>query len=148
LEQTFAYTHWISYNLAPASRNCFLTSMQGYLYYENMTEQFAASNSSIFSSWLSNLLGNSITLNSIYKKITDAKLANDTVATYYWYGRLFNILVIFSPLKEDTFEEPTVTTKGKKLLVDMLTQLSAQGTRALAAAKNSPKKSKPKTKVL
>ena len=99
--------------------------MQGYLYYENMTEQFAASNSSIFSSWLSNLLGNSITLNSIYKKITDAKAANDTVASYYWYGRLFNILVVFSPLKEDTFEEPTVPTKGKKLLVDMLTQLAA-----------------------
>lgn len=136
-QQTFAYTHWISYNLAPASRNCFLTGMQGYLYAENKTEQFAAGNSSFFSSWMSSVLGNSITLNSIYKKISDAKAANDTVATYYWYGRLANILVIFNPLKEDNFEEPAVNTKGKKLLADMLTQFTS-------AAKSQHKKSKPK----
>jgi hypothetical protein len=121
--------------------------MQGYLYYQNKTEQFAASNSSLFSSWLSNLLGNSITLNSIYKKIQDAKAANDTVATYYWYGRLTNILVIFSPLTEDNFEEQTVPTKSKKLLAEILSLLEAQGTSKLAAARQRPKKPKPKPKA-
>ena len=101
----------------------------------------------MFSSWLSNLLGNSITLNSIYKKIQDAKAANDTVATYYWYGRLTNILVIFSPLTEDNFEEKTVPTKSKKLLAEILSLLEAQGTSALAAARQRPKKPKPKPKA-
>jgi hypothetical protein len=69
------------------------------------------------------------------------------VATYYWYGRLTNILVIFSPLTEDNFEEQTVPTKSKKLLAEILSLLEAQGTSTLAAARQRPKKPKPKPKA-
>jgi hypothetical protein len=58
--------------------------------------------------WLQNLLGNIITLNSIQAKIEDAKILNDFVASYYWYGRLVNILMIFEPVEVDTFEDEEI----------------------------------------
>ena len=103
-EQVFDTTSWISYNLAPASRYCFMSGLDVVTYVQVKDEQFGGF-SEILPAWLQNLLGNVITLNSISKKIDDAKLANDTVASYYWYGRLFNILLVFEPIEVDTFEE-------------------------------------------
>lgn len=55
--------------------------------------------------WLQNLLGNVITLNAIQTKIETAQEQNDTVAECYWYGRLFNILLVFDPIDVDDFED-------------------------------------------
>ena len=103
-EQVFDRTEWISYNLAPASRYCFMTGLDVVSFVRLKDEQFGGF-SEILPAWLQNLLGNVITLNSIQKKIDDAKLANDTVALCYWYGRLFNILLVFDPIEVDDFED-------------------------------------------
>ena len=41
-------------------------------------------------------------------KIEDAKEANDTVAIHYWYGRLTNVMFVFDPQVEETFEEEDI----------------------------------------
>jgi len=81
----------------------------------------------------------------------DAKLNNDTVATYYWYGRLANVVVIFDPLKEDKFEERDVAQPakkggkgGKKLLAEIVSLLDTYQASALALNKYWQKQSKTK----
>lgn len=63
--------------------------------------------SGYFTAWVQNVLGNVITVNSLMTKIEDAKEINDTVAVYYWYGRLANVMFIFDPV-EETFEEEDI----------------------------------------
>ena len=103
-EEVFDITEWISYQLAPSTRYCFMSTLEVYQFGQLKDQQFGGF-SDILPAWLQNLLGNVITLNSIQKKIDDAKLANDTVALYYWYGRLMNILVVFDPIVMDEFED-------------------------------------------
>ena len=59
-EQLFDTAHWVSYSVAPSSRYCAMTLIDGYLYYQKQAEAFGN-----FSNWLpsalQNLLANVIT---------------------------------------------------------------------------------------
>lgn len=104
-EKIFDTTEWVSYDLAPSSRYCFMANVEVYLFWRLKKAQFGGGFGEILPAWLQNLLGNVITLNAIQTKIEDAKLANDTVATAYWYGRLANIMLVFEPIVVDEFED-------------------------------------------
>ncbi len=106
-EEIFDTAEWVSYSLAPSTRHCFMTNLELVVYIKHEATEFD-SVGEVLPAWLQNLLGNVITINAIQTKIEDAKEDNDTVAVYYWYGRLANILLIFDPVQEDTFEEEEI----------------------------------------
>lgn len=70
-DYVFNTTHWISYELAPASRYCVSTGLESYLWGLRKSELFDTFGD-VFQGWLQNLLGNVITFNSLYKKIEEA----------------------------------------------------------------------------
>lgn len=59
-DKIFDTAHWVSYNIAPSSRYCAMTFIDGYLYYVKQAEAFGN-----FTNWLpsalQNLLANVIT---------------------------------------------------------------------------------------
>ena len=92
-------TSWISFNLAPSSRYCVLSGLEGYSWGLLKKSQFS-SFGSVFEAWLQNLLGNVITFNSIYKKIEEAEEAENTREVYFWYGRFTILFIDFEPIEE------------------------------------------------
>lgn len=58
----FNTTEWISYQLAPSSRYCMTTTLEGYSWYLFKKTQFPTFGD-LFQAWLQNLLGNVITFN-------------------------------------------------------------------------------------
>ena len=102
-EYIFDTAYWISYTLGPSSRYCFMVGMEGYAWgwtkaglYEGFVDGFLA--------WLENLLGNVITFNALYKKITEAEDADNQRELMYWYGRLCTLIINFDPIPEDELE--------------------------------------------
>lgn len=106
-EQIFDTAWWISYSLAPMSGYCFLSNLEVISFIQLKDEQFGGL-SGYFPAWMQNTLGNVITINLVLGKVEDAKEVNDTVAKYYWYGRLANIMFVFDPQPEETFEEEDI----------------------------------------
>lgn len=60
------------------------------------------------------ILGNVISLNAVYGKIKEAEEQIEAavdgddagnVALFYWYGRMFNLLLIFDPIEIDTLDD-------------------------------------------
>ena len=96
----FNTTEWISYSLAPSSRYCVMTGLEGWGWVRIKQEQFDGF-SSLFQAWLQNLLGNVITFNSIYKKIEEAQEAGNDKEVYFWYGRFTTLFINFEPIKDD-----------------------------------------------
>ena len=99
----FNTTYWISYSLGPASRYCFMVGLEGYYWgwtkveiYDGFVDGFLA--------WLENLLGNVITFNALYNKITDAADSDNLREQVYWYGRLCTLIINFDPIPEDQLE--------------------------------------------
>lgn len=99
----FDTSFWVSNTLAPSSRYCFMIGMEGYAWgwtkaglYDGFVDGFLA--------WLENLLGNVITFNSLYKKITEAEDADNQRELMYWYGRLCTLIINFDPIPEDQLE--------------------------------------------
>ena len=99
----FDTAYWISYTLGPSSRYCFMVGMEGYKWgdtkvdiYDGFVDGFLA--------WLENLLGNVITFNALYKKITESSDAGNMLEQMYWYGRLCTLIINFDPIPEDELE--------------------------------------------
>ena len=93
-------TSWISFNLAPSSRYCVMSGLEGYSWTLLKRSQFS-SFGEVFEAWLQNLLGNVITFNSLYKKIEEAEEAGNTREVYYWYGRFTILFIDFEPIEDD-----------------------------------------------
>ena len=99
----FDSAYWVSYSLGPATRHCFMVGMEGYAWgwtkveiYDGFVDGFLA--------WLQNLLGNVITFNALYKKITESSEANNRIEMMFWYGRLSTLIFNFEPIPEDQLE--------------------------------------------
>lgn len=93
-------TSWISFNLAPSSRYCVMSGLEGYSWVLLKRTQFS-SFGEVFEAWLQNLLGNVITFNSLYKKIEEAEAAGNTREVWYWYGRFTILFIDFEPIADD-----------------------------------------------
>lgn len=99
-QYVFNTTEWISYSLAPSSANCFRASLEGYSWFKLKQSQFETFGD-VFEAWLQGLLGNVITMNSIYKKIEEAEQAENQKEVYFWYGRFAILFIDFDPIEDD-----------------------------------------------
>lgn len=76
----FDTTKWISYTLAPSSRYCYVTVLEGWEYYDEKKEQFPRGFDDWFPAWLQSVLGDVVTVNSIRNKLSEATSLEDRVA--------------------------------------------------------------------
>ena len=75
-EYIFDTAFWVSYTLGPSSRYCFMVGLEGYNWGWSKVEEYDGFIDG-FLAWLQNLLGNVITFNALYKKITEATEAEN-----------------------------------------------------------------------
>lgn len=132
----FDIAYWISYTLGPSSRYCFMVGLEGYAWgwtkaeiYDGFVDGFLA--------WLENLLGNVITFNALYKKITEATDAENGRELMYWYGRLCTLVINFDPIPKDELEFQKLDEADK--FVPGVTELIA-GLGSAYGAMNLPQK--------
>jgi len=90
-----------------------------------------------FLAWLENLLGNVITFNALYKKITEATDADNGRELMYWYGRLCTLVINFDPIPKDELEFQKLDEADK--FVPGVTELIA-GLGSAYGALNLPQK--------
>jgi hypothetical protein len=66
-------------------------------------------------SFLQNMLGNSISMQGIIKKIEDAVAVHDERQELWWYGRIATLAIHFEPLDDefDDFEDEYVAPSSK-----------------------------------
>lgn len=101
--EIFNTTEWISYDLAPSSRYCFMWGLEIYTWVLIKMEQFDGFGD-MFVAWLQNLLSNAVTFQKLYNKISEA---NDTLnwrEAFFWYGRFTTLFINFDPIPEDELE--------------------------------------------
>lgn len=99
-DKIFNTTEWISDSLAPSSRYCVFTGLEGWNWATIKQSQFDGF-SDVFQAWLQSLLGNVITFNSIYKKIEEATEAENKKEIFFWYGRFTTLFINFEPIPDD-----------------------------------------------
>ena len=99
-EYIFETTEWISYDLAPSSRYCMSTIMDGYSWGLRKSEQFN-SWGDVFEAWLQSLLGNVITFQKLYDKIKESSDLENPRESFYWYGRFSTLFINFEPIEEE-----------------------------------------------
>ena len=75
-DYVFNTTSWISYDLAPSSRYCFMSALEMYVWGLRKNEQFETWDD-VFAAWLQNLLGNVITFQKLHDKIKAADEAEN-----------------------------------------------------------------------
>ena len=75
-DYVFNTTSWISYDLAPSSRYCFMSTLEMYVWGLRKNEQFETWDD-VFAAWLQNLLGNVITFQKLHDKIKAADEAEN-----------------------------------------------------------------------
>jgi hypothetical protein len=97
----FDTTGWVSHSIAPTSKFCYLTVLEGWQWGRVKTDQFPDGFDDFFPAWLQSLLGNVVTVNSIRKKIEMTADSGDDLAKFYWYGRLIDIFMNFEPIEID-----------------------------------------------
>ena len=100
----FNTTYWISYDLAPSSRYCTMGVLEMYTWFLFKQTQFD-SFGDVFAAWLQNLLGNAITLNTLYERIQEADEAGNKREIMYWYGRFATIFINFDPIVDDEISD-------------------------------------------
>lgn len=61
------------------------------------------------------MLGSSISIQALIKKIDKATLVHDIRQINWWYGRIFNLAVHFEPIPDDDFDNDySSTNKSSK----------------------------------
>lgn len=101
--EIFNTTEWISYDLAPSSRYCFMWGLEIYSWVLIKMEQFDGFGDA-FIAWLQNLLSNAVTFQKLYNKISEANDTENWREAFFWYGRFTTLFINFDPIPEDELE--------------------------------------------
>ena len=101
--EIFNTTEWISYDLAPSSRYCFMWGLEIYTWVLIKMEQFHGFGDA-FVAWLQNLLSNAVTFQKLYNKVAEANDTQNWREAFFWYGRFTTLFINFDPIPEDELE--------------------------------------------
>ena len=85
-------------NISDMSYICIDAMENLYVYNMYKYDLFGRDNTNVVLGALQNLLGNILTINSLYGEIREYSEANDTVKVYYEFGRIFRLVMDIEPV--------------------------------------------------
>jgi len=107
-------------NVSDMSYICIDAAENLYVYTMYKFDLFGRDRNNVVLGALQNLLGNILTINSLYGEIIEYSEANDTESMYYEFGRIFRLVVDIEPvvLEEAAFNADEIVYSGSAAPAD------------------------------
>jgi hypothetical protein len=97
----------ISGSFAESYLYCHLTVVDGYNYYLSEAEKYE-SDLDWYQAFLQNMIGNIISINNLYNRVTIAQENEDQLLMYYIFGKIFYTLAKFEPIDLEDIEQASL----------------------------------------